>query len=297
MRDMSVGFIGLGAMGARMAKNIHEKGFKLNVYNRTPSRAEPFKALGAGVYGSPSALAENSEVIIIMVTGPEALHEVIEAENGAAAGVREGAVVVNMSTVSYGATMRASAEISCRRAAFVDAPVSGSIKPAEEGKLVILASGEKTVVDKVEPVLAAMGAQIIYLGGVGKGTNMKLAVNALLTGMVQVLAESLTLGRRLGLRLADMLRVIESGGMSSPLYKAKGGAILNGDFAKRFPVSLAFKDLSLALDAAGDACVPLPATAAAREMYSAAMAHGLGDEDFAAVMKIMERLAGTKTTG
>ncbi|MGK7345663.1 MAG: NAD(P)-dependent oxidoreductase [Candidatus Nitrospinota bacterium M3_3B_026] len=297
MPDMRVGFIGLGAMGARMAKNIHEKGFKLNVYNRTPSRAEPFKNLGAGVYGSPSALAENSEIIIIMVTGPDALHEVVEAENGVAAGVGEGAVVVNMSTVSYGATMRASAEISCRKAAFVDAPVSGSIKPAEEGRLVILASGEKAMVDRVEPVLNAMGEQIVYLGGVGKGTNMKLAVNILLAGMVQALAESLTLGRRLGLRLADMLRVIESGGMSSPLYKAKGDAILNGDFSKKFPVSLAFKDLSLALDAAGDACVPLPVTAAAREMYNAAMARGLGDEDFAAVVKVMESLAGAKNTG
>lgn len=294
MSKEKIGFIGLGAMGSRMAKNIIKSGYSLSVYNRTPSRTQPLSDLGASVFDSPKALAENSDIIIVMVTGPEALHEVIEAENGAAAGIKEGARLVNMSTVSYEATMRASAEIACRKAAFIDAPVSGTIKPAEEGSLVILASGDREEIDHLGPLLKTMGKEVIYCGGVGKGTCMKLTVNLLLANMMEGFAEALTLGGKLGLELQEIIRVIESGPMAAPMFKAKGQTISSGDYTKTFPVNLAFKDLNLILDAAAKACVPLPSTSATRESFNAAVANGYGDEDIAAVIKIVRAMAGIK---
>ena len=292
MSDERVGFIGLGAMGSRMAKNIINSGYPLGVYNRTSSKSASFKEIGATVYDSPKALTGNSDVVIIMITGPEALHEIMEAENGVAAGVREGVRIVNMSTVSYEATMRASAEVACKKGVFMDAPVSGTIKPAEEGALVILASGEQREVELMAPLFGVIGKETIYCGPVGKGTSMKLATNMLLANMAQAFAESIVLGRKLGLRLADMLKVLGSGAMSAPIFQVKGQAILNDNYTKTFPISLAYKDINLALATAGKGGVPLPVTASSRECFNSAMAHGLGENDICAIIKVVESLAG-----
>jgi 3-hydroxyisobutyrate dehydrogenase-like beta-hydroxyacid dehydrogenase len=287
----SIGFIGLGAMGSAMARNIHNSGYSLGVYNRTRSATEAFRELGASVCDSPKQTAGRSDITIIMVTGPDALDAVINGPDGVAAGLTAGKTVINMSTVSPEATEAAAAAVTAKGADFVDAPVSGSVKPAEDAALTVLAGGSSTVLSRVMPVLKSMAKEIIECGAVGQGTRMKLVLNLMLGNMMQSLAEAVTLGRGFGLDIDAILRSLGSGPMAAPMYQLKGKAIEAGNFASQFPVHLMFKDLNLVLDAAGNSHTPLPQTAATRECFNTAMARGLGSNDMAAVVKVLELLA------
>ena len=195
----SIGFVGLGAMGASMAWNIHKAGHALSVYNRSPQRAAPFAEAGLTVHDSPAALAAGADAVVIMVTDPGALHAVLHGSEGLLAGLRPGAVVINMSTVSPDATAAAHAAVSAAGGRFVDAPVSGTVKPAEDGTLVVLAGGAPADVDAVLPVLECMGKTVIRCGEVGTGTRMKLVLNLMLGGMMAMLGEGLALGQAMGL--------------------------------------------------------------------------------------------------
>ena len=287
-----VGFIGLGAMGTPMAWNLHKAGCLAGVYNRTTAAAQPFREVGIAHHATPAALAAQADVVIIMVADPAALHEVMSSRDGVAAGLRPGGYVINMSTVSPEATRQAAAAVTARGGRFVDAPVSGTVKPAQDGTLVILAGGERTDIEDVTPILKTLGKEVIYCGPTGQGTHMKLVLNLLLGGMMALLAEAITLGRQLGLETEDILKAIASGPLNAPLYQLKGKMMLEGRYARQFPIDLMFKDLSLVLETAGHARVPLPATAAVREAFNAARGIGQGDSDIAAVILALEYITG-----
>ena len=289
-----VAFAGLGAMGSAMAWNIHRGGYPLGVYNRTATATEPFREAGVHIYSDPRSAAARADVVVIMVTDGRALHEVVSGPDGIAEGLTAGKAVINMSTVGPEETAAAAEAVSAKGAAFVDAPVSGTVKPAEDGTLVILAGGESNAVSRVTPILKTMGQEVVRCGGVGQGTRMKLVLNLMLGNMMQALAEALMLGKDFNLDPETILQAIGGGGMAAPMYQAKGRAILDGRFTKQFPIHLMFKDLNLVLQAAGEVRVPLPQTAATRECFNGAMAHGLGDEDMAAVVKCLELLTGRK---
>lgn len=287
-----VGFIGLGAMGSAMARNVRSGGYPLQVYNRSPERCEPFRADAVPVCDSPREVAGRSEVTILMVTNSAALDALINGPEGVAEGLTAGKVVINMSTVSPEATEAAAAAVEAKGAAFVDAPVSGTVKPAEEGTLVILAGADAGTLQKVTPLLKTMGRQVLHCGGVGQGTRMKLVLNLMLGNMMETLAEGMMLGRQFGLEPVQVLDALSGGAMNAPMFQVKGKAMLEGHYAGQFPVHLMFKDLNLVLEAAGQARMPLPQTAATRECFSAAMSRGLGNEDMAAVVKCLEILSG-----
>lgn len=282
-----VGFIGLGAMGTPMAWNVHKGGYELSVYNRTASRAEAFRDQGVSIADSPADLARHTDIVIIMVTGPGDLLQVLEGEEGALAGLGKGMTVINMSTVSREATGRAAQLVRETGARFVDAPVSGTVKPAENAELVILAGGREVDIDAVEPLLLTMGKQVVRCGEVGRGTDMKLVINLMLGGMMALLAEGMAMGETLGLSAERVLEALDNGALAAPMYQVKGRAIRDGNYEKQFPVDLVFKDLNLALETAGHHGQPLHATAAVRELYSAARGAGLGDEDLSAVYKMV----------
>lgn len=288
----SIGFIGLGNMGAPMAWNIHKAGYRLSVYNRTAARAQPFRGAGVAAAATPAALAADADVVVVMVTDPAALHGVIAGKDGVVDGLKSGATVINMSTVSPDASLEAARIVAEHGGRFVDAPVSGTVKPAEEGTLVVLAGGAREDVEAVTPLLETMGKDVVYCGDVGSATRMKLVLNLLLGGMMELLAEALALGRGFGLDGAAILKSVAAGPLGAPLYAMKGEAMLAGRFAKQFPVELMFKDLDLVLQAAGKLAVPLPATAAVRERFNAARALGHGDEDMAAVIQVFNKLSG-----
>lgn len=292
-----VGCIGLGTMGGPMALNIAKAGFPLGVYNRSPEKTEPFRENNISVLGSPRELARESEVVVIVVTGPADLLEVLRGEEGVLAGLAPGRTVINMSTVSPEATGEAAALVTAAGATFIDAPVSGTKKPAEEGTLVVLASGERELVARHRELLLAVGKKVIYCGPVGMGTRMKLTINLFLGGMMQCLAEALVFGGKLGLGAGAIFETLDSGPLASPFYKLKGRMIETGRLEKQFSIDLLHKDLSLILEAAGRAGVMLPGTAAAREVASGARGMGLGEEDMAAVVKVLARIADVEIGG
>lgn len=288
----TIGFIGLGAMGAPMAWNLDEAGYELVVYNRSDGPTEPFTDAGIDVADSPRATGQRADVVITMVTDDEALAAVLDGEDGLLAGINDNTTVIQMSTVTPEATAAAARTVRAQNARFVDAPVSGTVKPAEEGTLTVLAGGDEDVLDDVEGILSAMGEPIVRCGEAGDGSRMKLFVNLLLGDMMGAYAEALTFGAAQGLDFEDMQQVVEAGAVDSPLFRAKGETIADRDFGPRFPVDLQFKDLRYANQVANDVGVQLPQTAAARESFSAASAMGHGDEDMTAVLKYLETVAG-----
>jgi len=290
----TVGFIGLGAMGAPMAWNIGDAGFDLVVYNRTTEREQPFAEAGVAVADSPEHLTGRADIVCCIVSNGDAVADVLERDGGVLDGLDEDTVFVQMSTIGYAETMAAADLVTEAGGQFVDAPVSGTVGPAEDGTLVGLAGGDESVVEAVRPVLEAMCEPVVHCGDAGQGTNMKLFINLLLGDAMGAYAEALVFGRANGLEAADMQRVVENGALDCPLFAGKGETIAAGDFAPRFPVDYQFKDLSLALDRAGEIGVPLSQTAAARESFNAARGRDYGREDMAAVIKPLEETVGVE---
>lgn len=286
-----IGFIGLGAMGTPMAWNVDDAGYDLGVYNRTAARMQPFTDVGIATYDSPRDLASESDVIVTMVTGPEALDEIIRGENGVVHGLTPGATVVNTSTVSRDATEEIAERVREMDGRFVDAPVLGTIGPAERGELLVLAGADGDVLTDVRPLLDVFG-NVRHVGEVGDGTSMKLTTNLLLGVLMEGFAETLVFADGQDLPLEDVLDIIQSGVLGAPLYDYKGPVVHERDFEPQFPVDLLFKDLNLVLNAAGDEEVPLPATAATREAANATRALGYGDEDMMALLKHLEAITG-----
>ena len=288
----TVGVIGLGAMGAPMAENVSDAGYPLIVYNRTRARSEPFAERGETVAESPRAVAERADVVIVMVTDDDALEAVLDGDDGVIEGLTDGTIVLQMSTVTPAATEAAAEAVRMAGGRYVDAPVSGTVGPAREGTLTVLAAGPEDLLEDVDGILRAIGDPIVDCGAVGDGARMKLFVNLLLGDMMGAFAEALAFGTAQGLDYDDMLTVVEAGAVDSPLFRAKGETIAVEDFEPRFPVDLQFKDLRYAVEEANDEGVPLPQTAAARETFSAASGMGHGEDDMAAVVKFFEQVAG-----
>ncbi|GGM58459.1 3-hydroxyisobutyrate dehydrogenase-like beta-hydroxyacid dehydrogenase [Halarchaeum rubridurum] len=287
----TVGFVGLGAMGAPMAWNVADD-FDLVVYNRSEDATEPFADAGVPVATTPRGVAADADVTVVMVTDGDALHDVLTETDGLLAGLDEGDYVVNTSTVSPDATGAAASLVADAGGRFVDCPVSGTVGPAEQGTLTMLAGGADEDVDAVVDVLDAIGDSVVRCGGVGDGTHAKLSVNLLLGDMMQSFAESLALADANGLDVDVLLEAVGSGGLAAPLFDVKGEAIAEGDFEAAFPMDLQFKDLRLALDSAHENEVPLPATAATAEAANQVRALGHGDEDIAAFVCGIEDVTG-----
>lgn len=283
-----IGFVGLGAMGTPMAWNILKGGYELTVWNRTRARSRPFRERGVHVADSPADLARHVDAVVIMVTGSSDLLDVLQGDGGALAGLGAGMTVINMSTVARAVTEEAASLVRETGARFVDAPVSGTVEPAKQGQLVILAGGKDEDIDAAEPLLLTMGNQVVRCGGIGQGTSMKLVINLMLAGMTALLAEGLVTGESFGLDPERILEALENGGLAAPLFQAKGRAILAGRYEKQFPVDYLLKDLDLLLEAAGGHGRQLRTTAAVRELFQAARNAGLGNEDLAAVYKVVK---------
>lgn len=291
-----IGFVGLGSMGEPMAWNLHDAGFDLRVYNRTREKAEPFGEAGATVCSTPREAAEASDAVAVIVTDTDALEAVLGGDDGILAGI-EGSTLIQMSTVARETTLAAASAVEDAGGTFVDAPVSGTVGPAEEGTLTVLAGGDDGAIDAVEPALSAMGDPIVRCGAVGQGTDAKIFVNLLLGDLMESFAEALAFGEAHDLDFETMTDVVDAGAVAAPMYGPKGEQIRTGDFEPRFALDLLSKDLGLAVDAADEADVPLPATAATHQAASAARALGHGEEDMAALIRHLEALTGREVRG
>ena len=280
-----IGFIGLGIMGTPMAANLMKAGFRLTVWNRTSDKCNELTAMGAIKVSSPRQVVEASDITIAMLADPAAAEAVCIGDDGVVAGIKPAKGYVDMSTVSPETSQALAMAVRNAGGLFLEAPVSGSKKPAEDGTLVILAAGDRDLFDQAQPALAAMGEKILFLGEVGQGARMKLVVNMVMGGMMAMFCEGLALGTKAGLEPADILDVLDSGAMSNPMFKTKGPQIVRGLFPPAFPLKHAQKDLRLALNLSNQLGQALHATASANELYKTALGMGLGDSDFAAVSR------------
>jgi 3-hydroxyisobutyrate dehydrogenase-like beta-hydroxyacid dehydrogenase len=287
-----VGFMGLGIMGAPMAANILKAGYPLTVYNRTAVKAEPLAKLGANVAPTPKALAQESDLIIAMVTGPEALYELLFGPEGAAAAFGPEQVFINMSSVSPSFTLELAKQLAPTAIRFVDAPVSGTKKPAVDAQLVILAGGNRQRVQELDPLFLTMGKKLIYCGRIGQGSMMKMFINLLLGLMMEGFAEALNFGRLGGLDLEAMLEVVASGAMNAPMFQVKAPNIRDKNYPPAFPLKHLCKDAKFILDTAYELGAPVPAGQMLLHLYRLGVARGWGDEDISAIMRVLEYLGG-----
>jgi 3-hydroxyisobutyrate dehydrogenase-like beta-hydroxyacid dehydrogenase len=293
---MKVAFVGLGIMGQPMAKNVVKKGYPLNVYNRTAEKMLPLKEAGAVPAANPKEAAQGAEVVILMLTGPEAVDQVLDGRQGVLAGLDEGKTIINMSTVPPSYSRHLSERLKSQSIAAVDAPVYGSKKPAEEGALVILAGGPQSKVKEVEPLLLSMGEKVVYCGEAGQGSSMKMVANLLLSIMAAGLAEAVNLGQRCGLSTETVLETILSGPTQCPLFEFKKPMLINDDYGAQFPLKHMAKDVRFILQTADEAGAAVPVGHVVFQLYRAAMGRDLAGKDFAAVKKVLESMSDQKSS-
>jgi len=279
------GFLGLGIMGSAMAKNLLKAGFQVKVWNRSQEKCAELAALGAAVAASPAEVTSSCAVTIAMLADPAAAHAVCFAPGGALEGIGAGRGYVDMSTVDAATALEIGAAISQKGGRFLEAPVSGSKKPAEDGTLIILAAGDRGLFDQALPLFEKMGKKSLFLGELGRGAQMKLIVNMMMGGMMTILCEGLALADKAGLAGADLLDVVDAGAMANPMFKMKGAQIAQGTFAPAFPLKHMQKDLRLAVALGDTLGQPLFSAAAANESFKKAKALGLSDQDFCAVFR------------
>jgi glyoxylate/succinic semialdehyde reductase len=285
---MKIGFVGLGIMGSAMAANLVQAGFRATVWNRSNDKCRSLVAAGACIADSPRAVAEASDILFAMMATPAAVAAVRDGEDGIIAGLRPGKGYVDMSTVDAETSIESARLAHAAGALFLEAPVAGSRKPAEDATLTIMAAGDRGLYDLSLAALEKMGRKILFLGETGNAARMKLANNLVMGGMLTALCEGLALASGSGLDTAQLLEVLDSGAVSNPMFRLKGPQIAaNGEFPAAFPLRHMQKDLRLALRLGEDVGQPLFATATVNELYKAALAEGLGDADFAAVSRVI----------
>jgi 3-hydroxyisobutyrate dehydrogenase/2-hydroxy-3-oxopropionate reductase len=275
----AVAWLGSGAMGSRMAARLRDAGHELVVWNRTSEKAAE---LGVAIAASPREAAERADVVFTMLADPAALRAVTEGDNGLLAGLRQGSVLIDMSTVGP----QAIAELAERmpvHATLLDVPVLGSLPQAESGTLKLFAGGDDVVFERVAPLLEALG-ETLRTGPLGSGAAAKLVANATLVGTMTLLGETLALADALGLPRETAWKVVAETPLAAQAERRRP-AVESGDYSPRFRLSLARKDADLVEEAGETGGLDLPALSAAREHLSAAEAAGLGDEDYVAVIK------------
>lgn len=286
---MSVGFIGLGLMGSPMASNIIRAGVPVTVWNRTKAKCAGAERLGATVSSSPRQVAAASDVLITMVSDDHALDEIMFGSGEAAESMAPGTVVLDMSTTSPAYMIDLSKRLGARGIALVDSPVFGSTEPAESGDLWAVVGAEASDLEKVRPLLEMMCQTVFEMGPIGAGSYMKVSGNLVVTGMIALLGEALSVGTSGDLDPQKMLQVLTAIDFTSPLWHGKGDLVVDADFSPRFPLRHALKDVRLALGVGESHDLKLSVIGGAHQEYSAAADAGLADEDVMAVIKAVRR--------
>jgi len=283
-----VAFLGLGAMGKPMASRLVDSGYLLTAWNRTPGRADELIKRGARVADNPRDAAAGSRVIVLMVSDPAAVSAVLGGDRGVLAGARQGSTVVNMSTIGPADSLRFADECGTAGVRYVESPVMGSIGQATAGTLVAIVSGDTTAVADVSGMMLVMAKQIIRAGDIGQASTLKLVMNLLVGGTIELLAESITAAHRSGLPLELFRETLLSSVLASPFVGYKSPLLFERRYDPQFSTRLMLKDLDLMLASAAEHGLELPATAIIREQFARAVAAGLGDADAAAVREVMD---------
>ena len=286
-------FVGLGAMGSRLAHRLLGAGHQVTGWNRTPDKARALVAAGLALAKTPRAAAEGAEAVFTMVTDDAALRAVALGADGVVAGLGTGAVLVEMSTVSAAVVRGLEPAVTARGAALLDAPVSGSTITVEQGQASFIVGGEAAAVERVRPWLLGMGTAVTHVGPLGLAKTMKVATNLGLAVQMLAFSEAVLLAEKAGIARERAVEALLRSVIASPMVKYRGPFVLGQMPTDAwFKVPMIQKDLQLALDEGRAAGVPLPLTSVAQEWMTAARGLGLGDYDFAIVFDVLARLAG-----
>src|SRR3954452_23963395 len=292
---MRVAFIGLGIMGSRQAANLAKAGHELHVFNRTRETAEAWaEEHGASVADSPRAAAAEADAVITMVVDGAQVEEMLLGDDGAAHGVPDGTLFIDCTTIAPEDARRIGGTLTERGHGFVDAPVTGSAPKAQDGTLTIMCGGSDEDMERAGPLLDAMGEKIVHAGEVGQGQAVKVISNSVSATNCAVLAQALVAGRQAGVDLDALLEVMGTGSANSTMLQLKGRPMLEHDFSPLFKLEHMLKDVRLCLDETRAVGTGFPFAALAGELYAMGVGRGLGEQDFAAVLEVIECMRGAR---
>ncbi len=289
---MRVGFVGLGTMGAPMARRLLEAGHDVAVHNRTREREEPLAARGASRAATPRECAAGREVVFTMVSDTPDLEAVVLGPAGAADGLAAGSVLVDMSTVSPAATRRLAEELAARGVSMLDAPVSGGSEGAERGTLSIMVGGPAEALERVRPLLEVLGKTITHVGASGAGQVAKAVNQVIIAGTYASVAEGMALAVKAGVDREALLRALSGGAASSWVLANRAQNMLRGEYPLGFRTRLHRKDLGIALDEARERGVSMPVAAYVEQLEAGLVGRGFGDEDVSNVARVVRELSG-----
>jgi 3-hydroxyisobutyrate dehydrogenase-like beta-hydroxyacid dehydrogenase len=291
-----VAFLGLGIMGSRMAANLVRAGHEATVWNRTAAKAQAFagERPRARAAETPRGAAEGAEAVFSMVVDGPQVEAVLLGDDGAAAGAAPGTLFVDCSTIGPHWARAIGSRLAARGLAFVDAPVTGSSPRAQDGTLTIMAGGTAADFARAEPLLRAIGRLIVHAGPLGQGQIVKLINNAVAAANAAVVGQALLVGARSGADLDALSAVMGAGSGASAMLELKGPAMRRHDYAPLFKLGHMLKDVRLCLEHGEDVGAPFPFAALTREILTAAAGLGHADDDFAALVEVLERSAGTR---
>jgi 2-hydroxy-3-oxopropionate reductase len=288
-----VGFVGLGIMGLPMARNLMAAGYDLVLFNRTREKAQGLAGEGsAQVADSPREVAESSDVVITMLPDSPQVEEVVTGEGGVLEGLKEGALLIDMSTISPVATERISTAVEERGASMLDAPVSGGDVGAQGGTLSIMVGGSEGDFERARPLFEVMGKAATHVGPVGAGQVVKACNQIVVALNIEAVSEALVLGSKAGVAPEKIVEALSGGLAGSAVLEAKKQKFFDHDFDPGFRVELHHKDLGIALAAGREYGVALPVTAVVDQVLQALRAGGRGDRDHSAILTFIEDAAG-----
>ncbi len=290
-----LGFLGLGIMGGPMAGHLLKAGHEVALWSHTASKATALAGLAkALVCETPKQVAENADIIFLCVGDTDMSAKVTLGENGLIEGIRPGAVIADCSTVAPSYARRAAATLAEKGAEFLDAPVTGSKPGAEGATLTFMVGGNEAVYEKVKPFMELMGKRFYYCGGTGLGLHAKLTQNLILSNLLQAFNEGMVLATKAGVDPELMLDILDNSAAKSGLVSFKAPYVFRRDFSTNFSVRWMHKDIGLMLETGNEMDVPLPLTALTQQLFRAAIAEGVGEDDICSTIKVLERLAGVE---
>lgn len=288
-----IGFIGLGLMGQPMSRRLLDAGHPLTVWSRSADKAKGLLAGGAVWGASPGAVAQASDVVITMVTDSAASEEVVCGRAGVLEGAHPGLILIDMSSIAPEMSRSIADRARAKGVPMLDAPVTGAPRVATEGKLGIMVGGPRDTFEACRPIFEKLAAKIVYAGGNGMGTTLKLVNNLILGVAIHVSAEALVLAAKAGLDPQSVIEITSVGGARTGAMETRGPRMVTRDFTPHFSANNMYKDLSTALTLAEECGVSLPVASAAREILRAARSQGKGDLDACVVVTVLEAMAGT----
>lgn len=287
-----IGYIGLGIMGMGMTLNLLKAGFSVTVWNRTASKMQSALDAGATAAQSPAEVAANSDIILICVSDTPDVEAVILGENGVIHSAKPGSLVIDMSTISPGATRDFAAALKEKGVHMLDAPVSGGSEGAAKGTLSIMVGGDAEQFERAMPVFQAMGKTITLVGGTGAGQSVKLVNQILVVGNMLAVSEALLFAQAAGLDLEKTINAVAGGAAGSWMLSMRGPQAIKRDWRPGFTIDLQQKDVHLILEAAQEMGIPLMGTALINNLYRTLQQRGLGHEGNHALIMALENLAG-----